>query len=209
MCKCAQQQAHGNTMLILAWHSPITDTFPSKMYWGVDASFHYGKADSNSPYTLLENTVGIVDTGTTLFYIATRKLFVILTPTRYVYKIISPTLDAYNRYVRHTGAVFDEDTGLLRISKEKYHKLQSFFLDIGGNTYELIPNAQIWPRALNEFLGGKKDSIYLIMQDIGKPIPGLDFIAGMVFLERFYSVYDTQNNRLGLASTKYTKAKVN
>jgi hypothetical protein len=134
---------------------------------------------------------------------------VILTPTRYVYNIISPELDAYNRYVHHTGAVTDEDTGLLRISKEQYDKLESLFLDIGGNTYELIPNAQIWPRALNELIGGKEHFIYLVMQDIGQPIPGLEFIAGMVFLERHYSVYDTDNLRVGLAPTQYTKAEIN
>ena len=135
--------------------------------------------------------------------------FVILTPTKYMYNIISFTLDAYNRYIKETGAVTDEDTGLLRISQEQYDKLQSFFLDIGGNTYELIPNAQIWSRALNELLGGKKDHIYLVIQDIGEQFPGLDFIAGMVFLERHFSVYDTQNHRLGLAPTQYTKAEIN
>jgi Eukaryotic aspartyl protease len=126
-----------------------------------------------------------------------------------MYNIISFTLDAYNRYIKETGAVTDEDTGLLRISQEQYDKLQSFFLDIGGNTYELIPNAQIWSRALNELLGGKKDHIYLVIQDIGEQFPGLDFIAGMVFLERHFSVYDTQNHRLGLAPTQYTKAEIN
>ncbi|KAF8495728.1 aspartic peptidase domain-containing protein [Russula emetica] len=167
---------------------PVTDTFPSTLYWGVNASFQYGEADGNAPHILLGNTAGIVDTGTTLLYIAT---------------------DAYNRYVDHTGAVIDEDTGLLRISKEKYDKLQSLFLDIGGNTYELIPNAQIWPRALNELIGGKEHFIYLVMQDIGQPIPGLEFIAGLVFLERYYSVYDTDNLRVGLAPTQYTKAEIN
>jgi len=126
-----------------------------------------------------------------------------------VCRVISPTLDAYNRYVDHTGAVYDGNTGLLRITEEQYQKLQSLFLDIGGNTYELIPNAQIWPRALNDILGGEKDHIYLVMQDIGQNIPGLEFIAGMVFLERFYSVYDTENHRLGLAPTQYTKAETN
>jgi hypothetical protein len=135
--------------------------------------------------------------------------FVILTPIRYVYNIISPTLDAYNRYIKETGAVTDEDTGFLRISGEQYDRLQSFFLDIGGNAYELIPNAQIWPRALNEAIGGQKHHIYLVIQDIGKRVPGLEFIAGMVFLERYFSVYDTQNHRLGLAPTRYTNAEIN
>jgi hypothetical protein len=61
-------------MLILVWHSPVTDTFPSTMYWGVNASFQYGEADGNAPRILLKNTAGIVDTGTTLLYIATGML---------------------------------------------------------------------------------------------------------------------------------------
>lgn len=65
--------ALGINMLILAWHRPITDTFPSNMYWGVNASLQYGEADSNASCILLENTAGIVDSGTTMLLIATRK----------------------------------------------------------------------------------------------------------------------------------------
>ncbi len=117
-------------------------------------------------------------------------------------------LDAYNLYVDHTGAVYDNHTGFLRISQKKYEKLKSLFLNIGGNTYELIPNAQIWPRTLNELIGGKEDNIYLVIQDIGQ-VDGLEFIAGKAFLERFYSVYDTQNRRVGFAPTQYTMAEIN
>lgn len=45
------------------------------MYWGVDGSFMYGEEGDNNPYVLLENGAGIVDTGTTLLYIPTGKLF--------------------------------------------------------------------------------------------------------------------------------------
>ena len=125
-------------------------------------------------------------------------------------RVISPTLDAYNRYVDHTGAVYDDNTGLLRITEEQYQKLQSLFLDIGGNTYELIPNAQIWPRALNKILvGGDANSTYLVIQDLGGSLPGMGFICGMTFLERFYSVFDTGNGRVGLASTPFTNATIN
>ncbi len=123
-------------------------------------------------------------------------------------EVISPMLDAYTLYVDETGAVHDDDTGFLRIDQDKYEKLKSLFLDIGGNTYELIPNAQIWPRTLNELIGGKEDNIYLVIQDIGQ-VDGLEFIAGKAFLERFYSVYDTQNRRVGFAPTQYTMAEIN
>lgn len=37
----------------------------------------------------------------------------------------------------------------------------------------------------------------------------MDFIIGYTFLERFYSVYDTTNKRVGLAATSFTKATSN
>ena len=78
------------------------------------------------------------------------------------------------------------------------------------NTYEFTANAQIWPRALNSVIGGKDDAIYLIVADIGTPSgQGLDFINGQTFLERFYSVFDTANNRVGLANTPFTRANSN
>jgi cathepsin E len=72
-------------------------------------------------------------------------------------------------------------------------------------TYEFTANAQVWPRSLNTFIGGKTGNIYLVVADIGtKTGQGLDFINGFAFLERFYSVYDTANRRVGLATTLYT-----
>lgn len=38
---------------------------------------------------------------------------------------------------------------------------------------------------------------------------GLDFINGYAFLERFYSVYDTTNQRVGLAPTENTFSVIN
>jgi cathepsin E len=78
-------------------------------------------------------------------------------------------------------------------------------------TFELTANAQIWPRSLNTVIGGTAGSIYLIVNDLGTPTPaqGLDFINGQAFLERFYSVYDTANQRVGLATTPFTKATTN
>ena len=38
---------------------------------------------------------------------------------------------------------------------------------------------------------------------------GFDFINGFTFLERFYSVYDTTNNRVGIATTPNTYSTTN
>ena len=44
--------------------------------------------------------------------------------------------------------------------------------------YELTPNAQIWPRALNSTLGGDESKIYLVVADLGSDVgQGLDFIS--------------------------------
>ncbi|KAI9462931.1 acid protease [Russula earlei] len=164
--------------------SPITATFPASSFWGIDQSVSYGTSTS-----ILNTTAGIVDTGTTLILIAT---------------------DAFDRYRAATGAVPDNTTGLLRITPAQYADLESLFFTVGGTTFELTANAQIWPRALNSFIGGTAEDVYLIVHDLGRPSgQGLDFINGYTFLERFYAVFDTGNRCVGLATTSFTTATSN
>ena len=135
---------------------PITTTSPASEYWGIDQSIRYG--DST---TILEETAGIVDTGTTLLYLAS---------------------DAFEAYEKATGGVLDQTTGLLKITEDQYNSLQSLFFTIGGTEYELTPNAQIWPRSLNSELGGNDGDIYLVAANNGtKSGSGLDFINGFVW----------------------------
>ncbi|KAH8984438.1 aspartic peptidase A1 [Lactarius akahatsu] len=163
---------------------PGTGTFPASEFWGINESIRYGASTS-----ILSTTAGIVDTGTTLILIAT---------------------DAFNRYKTATGGVPDAATGLLKITSTQFNNLQSLFFTTGGRAFELTANAQIWPRALNTFIGGTSGSIYLVVNDIGSPTgSGLDFINGYTFLERFYSVFDTTNNRVGFATTAFTTATTN
>jgi hypothetical protein len=104
----------------------------------------------------------------------------------------------------------DEGTGLLSITSAQYGNLQSLFFDIGNTTYEITPNAQIIPRALNEFIGGTSDGIYLSVQDISySRLPGMDFILERPFLERFYTVLDSGNSSVGFATTQFTEADTN
>ena len=118
--------------------------------------------------------------------------------------------DAYNRYKSATGAVLDTATGLLKITSTQFANLQTLFFTAGGTSFGLTANGQIWPRTLNTFIGGSSSSIYLVVNDLGSPSgSGLDFINGYTFLERFYSVYDTTNNRVGLATTSFTTATTN
>ncbi|KAM6496764.1 aspartic peptidase A1 [Amanita muscaria] len=164
-------------------YAPLTSTFPASFYWGIDQTITYG----SSP--ILSKTAGIVDTGTTLILIAT---------------------DAFNLYQAATGGVPDNNVGLLAITPSQYSALKNLDFNINGKTYSLTPNAQIWPRSLNSAIGGRSSSIYLIVADIGTLTGnGLDFINGYTFLERFYTVYDTANKRIGFATTPFTTATSN
>ncbi|OCH85902.1 aspartic peptidase A1 [Obba rivulosa] len=166
----------------------ITTTSPAGDYVGIDQSITYGSASGTS---VLSNTAGIVDTGTTLLYIAT---------------------DALSRYIKAVGASSepDEETGLYTISSANFAKLESLFFNIGSESYEFTANAQIWPRSLNSAIGGKSGTIYLVVNDIGSDTgSGLDFINGLVWLERFYFVYSAGSNEVGFATTSFTDATTN
>jgi saccharopepsin len=66
---------------------------------------------------------------------------------------------------------------------DQYKALKPLNFNIGGNTYSLSPNAQIWPRSLNTQIGGNSNSIYLIIGDLRTILgDGLDFINGYSFL---------------------------
>lgn len=129
---------------------------------------------------------------------------------KYVYRLISPALGAYNAYANATGGILDEGTGLLSITPQQYQNLKSLYLDIGGSTYEITSNAQILPRALNEASGGASDGIYLIVQDISfSRLSNIPFILGRPFFERFYIVLDSGNSSVGFATTQFTNAETN
>ncbi|KZP31579.1 acid protease [Athelia psychrophila] len=164
-------------------YTPISSTAPASGYWGIEQSVAYGAT------SILASTSGIVDTGTTLLLLAT---------------------SAFTAYTKATGGVEDKTTGLLVITDAQYAALEPLVFTVGAATYSLAPNAQIWPRALNATLGGDAGKIYLVVADLGSEVgQGLDFIDGFAFLQRFYSVFDTGNKQVGLATTQYTDATTN
>ncbi|KAL1945168.1 hypothetical protein VTO73DRAFT_2788 [Trametes versicolor] len=172
--------------------APITSTSPSSLFFGISQTVRYGTSTR-----LLNNAPGIFDSGTTLVLLAT---------------------DALKTYTQAVGAVFDNTTQLYRITNTQFSNLQSLFFTINGVVFEFTANAQIWPvryrahpsRALNALIGGNTDSIYLIIGDIGSYSgSGLDFINGQTFMERFYTVFDTENRRVGVANTPFTRATTN
>lgn len=164
--------------------APVTKTSPASEFWGITQTVRYGAST-----TIQSNTAGIVDTGTTLLLLSS---------------------NGFSAYTRATGAVNDQATGLLRITAAQFSALQSLFFTINGVTFEFTANAQLWPRALNTAIGGQANRIYLIVANLGTPSgEGFDFVNGFAFLERFYSVFDTGNKRIGFATTPFTTATTN
>ncbi|KAG2065673.1 acid protease [Suillus decipiens] len=164
-------------------YTPITNVPPASDYWGIDQGITYG-ATLISPFT-----AGVVDSSTICIAIATQ---------------------AFQLYQAATGGQYDPATELLVISDNQYGALENLDFHIAGQIFTLTPNAQIWPRALNARLGGRADSIYLIVRDIGMPFgQGLDFVNRYVFMQRFYTVLDTPNSRVGFSATRLTEATTN
>ncbi|KAI0797265.1 aspartic proteinase precursor [Irpex lacteus] len=162
---------------------PVTTTSPANEFFGVDQSVSLG------PTTILSTTAGIVDTGTTLILLAS---------------------DALAAYQAATGAVPDNNSGLLKLTPAQFAALPNLNFNIGGQTFALTPNAQLWPRALNTAIGGAADDILLIVSDLGTNSgEGLDFINGFAFLERFYTVFDSDANTVSFATTQFTDATTN
>ncbi|KAG2364623.1 aspartic peptidase domain-containing protein [Suillus spraguei] len=162
---------------------PITEITPSANFWGIDQSITYGDTD------ILDEVAGIIDSGSSFIKIAPY---------------------AYRRYRIATGATFDEPTGLLRITLDRYNDLQPLNFHMSQQTLTLVPNAQIWPRSLNQKLrGGEIDGIYLIMKNLGRATHrGFGFIAGYLFMQRFYTVLNDDLG-VGFATTPFTDAITN
>ncbi|KAG0314125.1 hypothetical protein BGZ99_008359 [Dissophora globulifera] len=164
-------------------YTPITLTSPASTFWGLDASFQYGASRAN----VLSTTAGIIDHTTSLLLLAT---------------------DAFKDFQKLTGATPDTNTGLLKVPSTE--TLESLFFQVKEVTYEITANALIWPRALNSIIGGEAAGIYLVVGDHGSPSgSGLDFVIGYSILRRFYTVLDTGNHRIGIATTPHTHDTTN
>lgn len=105
-----------------------------------------------------------------------------------------------------TGAIYDNSTGFYTITTEKYNNLKSLFFEINGSTFEVTRNAQIFPHAMSDQI--RPGIILLTVGKLGY-VRGMDFICGMAFLERFYSVFDSAHQEIGFAATPFTYADIN
>ncbi|KAG2366830.1 aspartic peptidase domain-containing protein [Suillus spraguei] len=163
-------------------YTRVTTIPTASNYWGINQKITYGSTE------ILGTTAGIIDSGSTFLYIAS---------------------DAFEQYQTATGGIHDEITGHLTITLTQYMALQNLNFHIEGQIFSLSRNAQIWPRPLNYKLHGNADlnAIYLIVKDIGtRSGTGEDFNLGYVFLQRFYTVFDSSSSpgRVGFAKTLFT-----
>lgn len=164
--------------------APLVTTGDTDGFWSVTQSVTFGSGAAAS--VLVSETPGIIDAGTSL----------LLLPTA-----------AFQTYMGLTNATLDPTSGLLTV--ESIDNLQPLFFTIGGESFEFSPNAQLFPRSLNAEAGLDTSTIYLIVSDGDTASGGIDFINGYVFLERFYSVFDTTGNQVGFATNSQTNANTN
>ncbi|KAF7968485.1 hypothetical protein HWV62_30475 [Athelia sp. TMB] len=145
-------------------------------YWGVAISaITYGS-------TSLGSGSGIVDTGTTLIYSGRQKN---CTPLNF----------AYTKFLSASGGETDSITGLAKFTTKP---TSTFSLTIGGTTFPLTPSQYLVPTAQYANLGISGSAYYSWINDGGSS--GVDIIIGQKFLENYYSVFDTTNNRIGFAT---------
>lgn len=163
---------------------PITTTPPSSAFWGIDVtSVHYGDG------TVITGSIaGIVDSGTTQI-------------------LFSDSLfSAYKKSI--PGVRFDSKSGLLEIPKSSISKMRPLTFDIGGNYFTLDVGAQLVPADENSAWGGERSKRYGVIGLLPDAASGngVDFILGIAFMERFYTVFDAENTRMGFAYTKHTSS---
>ncbi|KAH9951514.1 acid protease [Amylocystis lapponica] len=161
---------------------PVTETFPSSAYWGINITY----ATLGAKPLIPGSFAGIVDTGTTQILLAD---------------------DWFQTYIDTLPGAYVDDTytGLIVIPESAVPHLQPIVFFIGDSPFTLMPSAQLVPKSQNTDYGGNSTVQYGIVGSAGAPSgTGLDFILGQKFMERYYAVFDTTNQRVGFGFTEYT-----
>ncbi|KAG6332675.1 hypothetical protein ID866_6412, partial [Astraeus odoratus] len=156
---------------------PITRPSPSRNFWGIDAHLTYGSS------TILGPTSGTIDSGT---------------------NVIRLPHDALVAYCEVIGVNRVDLTKWITITQTQYNNLQALSIIVGGQSYDLNPNAQIRPCIR------PSSPITFAIGSTGKP-PGLgdDFSLGHPFIQRYYVVLNTTSAQVGFARTHYTNSQSN
>ncbi|GAA93793.1 uncharacterized protein L969DRAFT_43874 [Mixia osmundae IAM 14324] len=161
-------------------YTPVTSVTPAAYYWGVTTTIATTKG-----VTIEGTTSGIVDSGTTLVYLS------------------STGFSNYQAQI--PGAAIDSTSGLLRFPKSSTASVPALNINFGnGLVLTLTANAQLVPAADYAYFGLSTAYSYSYVNNYGSTGTGLDFILGQKFIERYYTVFDTTNHRIGFANTTYT-----
>jgi len=141
-------------------------------YWGIQVPITIGSTSAGT-------ASGIVDTGTTLVYLPS---------------------SAYNTWIKAIpSATVDNNSGLVRFPKSSLSSVPSISFTVNGVKFTLNNYAQLVEQGLYSTMGLSSTYYYSWVGNGGSS--SLALTLGQKFLERFYSVYDTDNNRVGFATT--------
>jgi hypothetical protein len=149
-----------------------TSTSPYSDYWGITVT-----EIAYNGKSIGASAQAIVDTGTTLIYIPTA---------------------AYNSFLSASGGKTDSSSGL--VSWTTLPK-DNFAFTIGGVSYTLTPSQFTIPTAQYDVWGLSTGKFYGWIAAGGTTAADVNFIIGQKFLENYYSVFDTTNNRVGFATS--------
>lgn len=144
-------------------------------FWSATQSITYG----SQKLKILESSPSVIDSGTSL----------LLLPT-----------PAFQAYATAVNASVDALTGFLSVPD--LSKLESLYFEIGGTTFEFTPNAQRISGAILEEAGIDPSTNLLVIGDGG--VENLNFVNGFLWLQRYYSVYDSVSGEVGFATNSQT-----
>ncbi|KAN0074477.1 Aspartic peptidase domain containing protein [Tylopilus felleus] len=169
---------------------PLTKKSPASEYWGIELSSCTYGSDTFIPQIPV---AGIVDTASPVIFV----------PNNF--------FEEYRKAI--PDAVFDTDTMLIEIPASSIQYMQTLHLtgksgDPTHPTHEftLDVESQLLPEGMNTAWGGDAGKHYGIIVPIGHfSGQGFDFILGIPFLEKYYTVYDADKQRIGFALADHRK----
>jgi hypothetical protein len=100
------------------------------------------------------------------------------------------------------GSYLDTTIGLIVIPSSSVADMKPLNFTIGGHVFSLDTAAQLIPSDQNAVWGGKTGVQYGVISNLGTDSgAGLDFIIGQKLMEKYYVIFDADDNRVGFAYT--------